>query len=37
MGECIEKLKSGDEVFYDLRHQTLFQALMEMYDREAGH
>ena len=34
MGECIEKLKVGHEVFYDLRHQTLFQALMEMYDEK---
>jgi replicative DNA helicase len=32
MGECIEKLKPGHKVFYDLRHQTLFQALIEMYD-----
>src|SRR6266702_4020492 len=36
MGECIEKFKSGSEVFYDLRHQTIFGALAEMYDsREA--
>src|SRR6266849_10527130 len=36
MGECIEKLKSGEEVFYDLRHQTIFKTLCEMYDsREA--
>src|SRR5437879_4791352 len=36
MGECIEKFKSGAEVFYDLRHQTIFSALAEMYDgREA--
>jgi replicative DNA helicase len=36
MGECIEKFKSGAEVFYDLRHQTIFTALAEMYDtREA--
>jgi replicative DNA helicase len=34
MGECIEKLKSGPLVFYDLRHQTLFQALIEMYDEK---
>src|ERR1700728_4049183 len=34
MGECIEKLKPGHLVFYDLRHQTLFQALMEMYDEK---
>src|SRR6267378_3831512 len=36
MGQCIEKLKVGAEVFYDLRHQTIFTALAEMYDsREA--
>ena len=36
MGECIEKFKGGAEVFYDLRHQTIFNALVEMYDsREA--
>jgi replicative DNA helicase len=36
MGECIEKFKSGEEVFYDLRHQTIFKMLAEMYDsREA--
>src|SRR2546427_319886 len=36
MGESIEKLKAGSEVFYDLRHQTIFSALAEMYDsREA--
>src|SRR2546422_3792717 len=32
MGDCIEKLKGGAEVFYDLRHQTIFSALAEMYD-----
>ena len=36
MGECIEKFKGGPEVFYDLRHQTIFTTLAEMYDaREA--
>jgi len=36
MGQCIEKLKAGAEVFYDLRHQTIFSAIAEMYDaREA--
>src|SRR6266699_6774812 len=36
MGESIEKLKGGAEVFYDLRHQTIFNALTQMYDsREA--
>jgi replicative DNA helicase len=32
MGECIEKLKKGAEIFYDLRHQTIFSKLAEMYD-----
>ncbi len=32
MGECVEKLKPGRQAFYDLRHQTLFQTLVEMYD-----
>ncbi len=36
MGECIERFKVGTEVFYDLRHQTIFGMLVEMYDsREA--
>ena len=36
MGESIEKFKDADEVFYDLRHQTIFKTLAEMYDaREA--
>ncbi|PYJ01534.1 MAG: replicative DNA helicase, partial [Verrucomicrobia bacterium] len=33
MGECIQKLKDGPEAFYDLRHQTIFTMLAEMYDR----
>jgi replicative DNA helicase len=33
MGECIEKFKQGAEAFYDLRHQTIFAALAEMYDK----
>src|SRR5215831_15173522 len=33
MGECIEKFKPGVEVFYDLRHQTIFGILAEMYDK----
>jgi len=32
MGECIEKFKPGGEVFYDLRHRTIYEALAEMYD-----
>ncbi len=36
MRVCVEKLKEGADVFYDLRHQTIFAALGEMYDsREA--
>jgi replicative DNA helicase len=33
MGECIEKLKdAGHEVFYDLRHQTIYETLVEMFN-----
>ncbi len=32
MGECIERLKDGPEAFYDLRHQTIYTVLAEMYD-----
>jgi replicative DNA helicase len=37
MGECIEKLKdNGKDAFYDLRHQTIYEALTIMFDtREA--
>jgi replicative DNA helicase len=36
VGECVEKFKAGAEVFYDLRHRTIFEVLVEMYDaREA--
>jgi replicative DNA helicase len=37
MGECIEKLKdAGQQVFYDLRHQSIYEHLSAMYDaREA--
>ena len=33
MGECIGRFKEGAEVFYDLRHQTIYGALAEMYDK----
>ncbi len=33
IGECITKLKGGAEVFYDLRHQTIFTLLAEMFDK----
>lgn len=32
LGTCIEKFKRGSEVFYDLRHQVIFDQLAEMYD-----
>jgi len=32
MGQCIEKFKVGEEIFYDLPHQTIFKMLTEMYD-----
>jgi replicative DNA helicase len=32
LGICIEKFKKGVEVFYDLRHQVIFDLLVAMYD-----
>jgi replicative DNA helicase len=34
LGLCIEKFKSGSEVFYDLRHRTIYELLLEMYERK---
>jgi len=33
MGQCIEKFKGDPEVLYDLRNQTIFGVLLEMYDK----
>src|SRR5437879_6524685 len=33
MGECIEKLKASD-VFYDLRHRSIYEVMVEMYDQK---
>ena len=33
LGRCIEKLKEGGVVFYDLRLLTLYETLVGMYDR----
>jgi replicative DNA helicase len=33
MNECVTKFKGDAEVFYDLRHQTIYDAVQEMYDR----
>lgn len=33
LGECVEKLKDdGKEAFYDLRHQTIYEALSELFN-----
>ncbi len=32
IGLCVEKLKGGSESFYDLRHRTLYEHLVSMYD-----
>jgi replicative DNA helicase len=34
MGECIEKFKAGPTIFYDLRHQVIYELLSEMYDKK---
>ena len=34
IGECVEKMKSGAETFYDLRHQAIFQALVDMFEKK---
>jgi replicative DNA helicase len=37
LGECIEKLKdNGQEVFYDLRHQTIYETLSAMFNERAA-
>jgi replicative DNA helicase len=36
IGVCVEKFKSGGEVFYDLKHQALFDLLAGMYDHKEG-
>jgi replicative DNA helicase len=33
MGECLAKLKVGADVFYDLRNQTIFDAIADMFDK----
>lgn len=34
--ELIEKLKYGGEEFYDLRHKTIYETLVELYDERVG-
>lgn len=32
LGLCVDRLKPGAEVFYDLRHQTIYATMVEMFD-----
>jgi len=34
IGLCVEKFKTGPAVFYDLRHQVLYENLVGMYDQK---
>jgi replicative DNA helicase len=34
MGACIEQFKNGSEIFYDLRHQCIYEVLCGMYDQK---
>jgi replicative DNA helicase len=34
LGQCIEKFKGQSAVFYDLRHRTIYELLVEMYDHK---
>src|ERR1041385_8438673 len=34
LNDCIEKFKPGATVFYDLRHQVIYELLVEMYDKK---
>jgi replicative DNA helicase len=33
LNECITKFKGDADVFYDLRHQSIYSTMLEMYDR----
>lgn len=34
LGECVEKFKQGPQMFYDLRHQVIYELLIDMWDRK---
>jgi replicative DNA helicase len=36
LGECVEKCKQGSEVFYDMRHQLIYDTLVEMQNDGEG-
>lgn len=33
LGQCAQKLPAGPEVFYDLRHQTIYSVMLELYEQ----
>ena len=34
LGECVQLFKAGGDVFYDLRHRSIYEVLVDMYDRK---
>ena len=34
INSCIERFKTGSEVFYDLRHRSIYETVVEMYDQK---
>ncbi|HTI70511.1 MAG TPA: replicative DNA helicase [Candidatus Limnocylindria bacterium] len=34
LGYCLEKFKSAGDTFYDLRHKSIFEILVQMYDKK---
>lgn len=34
LDDCIDRFKPGPEVFHDLRHQIIYELLVEMYDKK---
>jgi replicative DNA helicase len=34
LSQCIEKFKTGGELFYDLRHRLIYELLVAMYDQK---
>ena len=36
LGQCVEKLKQGPEMLYDLRHRAVYEVLLEMWDKKSA-
>lgn len=34
MGKCIEKFPAGPSVFYDLKHQVIYERMLEMFEKK---